>query len=92
MLLLSDIGDVPTPNVRLGAWNYVESYTLRILLACRLKIISSPNLKLIIFILVLPLVLLCHYQSLSFVASTLHAQVTSHVYLRLAIRPSAPVE
>jgi hypothetical protein len=75
MLLLSGIGNVPTPNVRLDVWDCVDYYTIR-LLVCRLKIISSPNLQLIISFLVLPLVLLCHYQLLSFVASTWHAQLT----------------
>jgi hypothetical protein len=89
MLVPSGIGNVPTLNVRLDVWDHVESYTIRMLLACRLKIISSPNLKLIISFLVLPLVLLHHYQSVSFVASTRHASLTSCVYLRLAIRPSA---
>jgi hypothetical protein len=49
----------------------------------------SPYLKLIISLLVLPLVLLHHYQSLSFVSSTRHAQLTSCGYLKSAIRPSA---
>jgi hypothetical protein len=92
MLLPSGVGNMPTPNVRLDVWDCVESYTMHMLLACRLKIISSPNLKLINSFLVLHIVLLCHYQSLSFVASTRHAQLTSHVYLRLAIRPSAATE
>ena len=62
---LLEAGETPTPNVRLDAWDSVESYTIRMLLASRLKIILSPNLKLIIFLLVLPLVLLfnssCYY-------------------------------
>jgi hypothetical protein len=73
MLLPSGIGDVPTPNVHLDVWDRIESYMIRMLLACRLKIISSPNLKLIISFLVLPLVLLCHYPLLSSVASMWHA-------------------
>jgi hypothetical protein len=89
MLLPSGAGNKPTPNVRSDVWDCVESYTICMFLACRLMIISSPNLKLIISFLVLPLVLLRHYQSLSFVASTWHAQLTSRVYLRLAIRSSA---
>ncbi len=59
------------------------------LLACRQKIIPTSNLKLIIFFLVLHLVLLHHYQPLSFVASMRRVQLTLRVYLRLAIRPSA---
>ncbi len=88
-LLPSRVGNLPTPNVRSDVWDYVESYTICILLVCRLKIISSPNLKLMISFLVLPLVLLCQHKLLSCVASLRHAQLTSHVYLRLAIRPNA---
>jgi hypothetical protein len=89
MLLPSCVGNVPTPNVCSDVWDCVESYMIPMLLAWRLKIISSPNLKLIISFLVLPLILLHHYQSLSFVALMRHAQLTSRVYLRLAIKPSA---
>jgi hypothetical protein len=59
------------------------------LLTCRLKIIPTSNLKLIISFLALPLLLLSPQKSLSLVASTRHAPLTSHVYLRLANRPSA---
>jgi hypothetical protein len=89
MLLPSGIGDVPTPNVRLDIWDCVESYTICMLLTCRLKIIPTSNLKLRISFLVLPLVLLHSFKLLSFVASTRHAPLTLHVYLRLTIRPSA---
>ena len=91
MLLPSGIGDVPTPNVHSDVWDRIESYMIRMLLTCRLKIKIIPisNLKLINSFLVLPLVLLCHYQLLSSVASMRHAQLTLHVDLRLAIRPSA---
>jgi hypothetical protein len=58
----------------------------------QLKIISSGNLKFIISFLVLPLVLLHSYQSFSFVASMQHAPLRLHVYLRLAIRPSAQLQ
>ncbi len=78
---------VPTPNVRLDIWDPVESYVIHMFLARRLKITFTSNLKLIISFLVLHILLLCHYQSLSFVASTRHAQLTSRVCLRLAIRP-----
>jgi hypothetical protein len=91
MLLPSGVGDVPTLSVHLDVWDHVESYTIRMLLACRLKIIPTSNLKLIISFLVLPLVLLHSYKPLSFVASTRHAPLTLHVYLRLAIRPSADI-
>ncbi len=37
-LLLSDVGYVPTPNVHSDVWDRVESYTVYMLLACRLKI------------------------------------------------------
>jgi hypothetical protein len=59
------------------------------LLACRLQIIPTSNLKLIISFLILHIVLLSLFKSLSLVASTRHTHSTSHVYLRLADRPSA---
>jgi hypothetical protein len=51
-LLLSGIGYVPTPNVHLDVWNHVESYTMYMLLACRLKITFTFRVKLIISFLV----------------------------------------
>jgi hypothetical protein len=51
-LLLSGIGYLPTPNVHSGVWNCVESYTIYMLLACRLKITFTFSLKLIISFLV----------------------------------------
>ncbi len=51
-LLLSGIGYVPTPNVHLDVWNHVESYTIYMFLACRLKITFNFSLKLIISFLV----------------------------------------
>ncbi len=89
MLLSSGIGNVPTPNVRSDVWDCVESYTICMLLACRLKIISSANLKLIISFLVLPLVLLCHTSCYHLLPQRGTLLLTSRVYLRLAIRPSA---
>ncbi len=47
-LLLSDIGYVPTTNVHSDVWDCVESYTICMLLACRLKITFTFSLKLII--------------------------------------------
>ncbi len=47
-LLLSGVGYVPTPNVHSDVWNRVESYTIHMLLACRLKITFTFSLKLII--------------------------------------------
>ncbi len=58
MWFLSDIGKVPTPNVRSDVWDLVEAYTICMLLACRLKIIPTSNLKLVISLLVLHIVLL----------------------------------
>ncbi len=52
MWLLSGIGYVPTPNVHSDVWDCVESYTIYMLLACRLKITFIFSLKLIISILV----------------------------------------
>ncbi len=49
--LLSDIGYVPTPNVHSDVWDHAESYTIYMLLACRLKITFTFSLKLIIFFL-----------------------------------------
>jgi hypothetical protein len=89
MFLPSGVGNVPTLNVHSDVWDHVESYTIRMLVVCKLKIIPISNLKLIISFLVIPLVLLHSYKLLSFVASTWHAPLTLHVYLRLAIRPSA---
>jgi hypothetical protein len=62
MWFLSDIGEVPTLNVHLDAWDRVESYTIRMLLVCRLKIIPTSNLKFIISFLVLHTVLLSFIQ------------------------------
>jgi hypothetical protein len=53
-LLLSDVGYVPTLNVHSDEWDRVESYTICMLLACRLKITFTFSLKLIISILVQP--------------------------------------
>jgi hypothetical protein len=51
-LLLSGVGYVPTPNVHLDVWDCVESYTIHMLLACRLKITFTFSLKLILSFLV----------------------------------------
>jgi hypothetical protein len=51
-LLLSGVGYVPTPNVHSDVWDCVESYTIHMLLACRLKITFTFSLKLIISFLV----------------------------------------
>ncbi len=50
--LLSGIGYVPTLNVHSDVWNSVESYTIYVLLACRLKITFTFSIKLIISFLV----------------------------------------
>ncbi len=62
--LLSGIGNVPTSNVHSDVWDCVESYAIRMLLACRLKIIPTSNLKLIISFLVLLILLLSFIKSL----------------------------
>ncbi len=41
-----------TPNARLDIWDHVESYTIHMFLARRLKITFTFSLKLIIFFLV----------------------------------------
>jgi hypothetical protein len=46
-LLLSGVSYVPTPNVHLGVWDCVESYTIHMHLACRLKITFTFSFKLI---------------------------------------------
>jgi hypothetical protein len=51
-LLLSGVGYVPTPNVHLDVRDCVESYTMHMLLARRLKIIFTFSLKLILSFLV----------------------------------------
>jgi hypothetical protein len=51
-LLLSDVGCVPTSNVHSDVWYHVESYTIQMLLTCRLKITFTFSLKLIISFLV----------------------------------------
>ncbi len=51
-LLLSGLGYVPTPNVHSDVWDHVESYTIHMLLTCRLKITFTFSLKLIISFLV----------------------------------------
>jgi hypothetical protein len=89
MLLPSGVGNVLTLNVCSDVWDCVGSYTIRMLLVCSLKIISSPNLKLIISFLVLPLVLLCHTSRYHLLPQCGTLLLTLHVYLRLAIRPSA---
>ncbi len=89
MWFLSGVGDVPTPNVHLDIWDCVESYAICMLLAGRLKIIPTSNLKLIISSLVLPILLISFIKSLSLVALTQHAHLTLHTVLRLANRPSA---
>ncbi len=60
-LPLSDVGKTLPPNMRSDVWDHVESYAIRMLLASRLKIILSTNLKLIISFLVLHIVLLSFF-------------------------------
>ncbi len=89
MWFLSTIGNVPTPNVCSDVWDCVESYAIRMLLAHRLKIIPTSNLKLIISFLVLLTLVLSFFKLLSIVALAQHTHLTSHTVLRLANRPSA---
>ena len=70
MWFLSGIGNVPTPNVRADIWDHVESYVICMLLACRLKIIPTSNLELIISLLVLLILVLLFFKLLSIVASS----------------------
>ena len=62
MWFLSGIGEVPTLNVCSDVWDRVESYTICMLLECRLKIIPTSNLKLTISFFVLHIVLLSFIQ------------------------------
>ena len=89
MWFLSCIGNVPPPNVRSDEWDRVEFYAICMLLARRLMIIPTSNLKLIISFLVLHIVLLSLFKLLSLVASTWHAHLSLPINLRLADRPSA---
>jgi hypothetical protein len=52
MWFLSEAGHVPTPNVCSDTWEPVESSVIHMLVACRLKITFTSNLKLIISFLV----------------------------------------
>jgi hypothetical protein len=56
--LLSSVSRVPMPNVQSDVWDHVQSYTICMLLVCRLKLIPTSDLKLIISFLVLHIVLL----------------------------------
>ncbi len=89
MWFLSGVGEVPTLNVCLDVWSCVESYRILMLLACRLKTMSTSNLKLKISFLVLLIVLLSIQKFLSLIASTRQALLILRVYLRLANRPSS---
>jgi hypothetical protein len=89
MWFLSGVGDVPTPNVRSDIWDHVESYAICMLLACRLKIIPTSNLKLIISFLVLLILVLSLHQVVITCYLKQHAHLTSHSVLRLANRPNA---
>jgi hypothetical protein len=80
---------MPTPNVRSDVWNHVEAYTILMLLACRLKIIPTSNLKLIISFLVLLILLLASKSCYHLLPQLGTLHLTSRIYLRLANRPSA---
>jgi hypothetical protein len=80
---------VPPQSFERSVWDCVGFYMIHTFLNPSVECQVKSFLKLIISFLVLPLVLLKHYQLLPFMASTRHAQLTSRVYLRLAIRPSA---
>ncbi len=84
MWFLSGVGNVPTPNMHSYIWDCVESYAIYMVLSCRLKIIPTSNLKLIISFLVLLILLLSFIKSLSIVALMQHAHLTLCTVLRLA--------
>ena len=75
MWFLSRVGEMPTPNVHLDVWDLVEAYTILMLLVCRLKIIPTSNLKLIISFLVLLILVLSLFKLLSLVASRCGARL-----------------
>jgi hypothetical protein len=89
MWFLSGVGDVSTPIVRSNIWDCVESYAIRMLLACRLKIIPTSNLKLIISFLVLLILVLSLLQVVITCYLEQQAHLTLHTVLILANRPSA---
>ncbi len=64
---------MPTPKIHLDTWDHVESYAIHMFLARRPKITFTSNLKLIISFLVLLILVLSLFKSLSLVASTRHA-------------------
>jgi hypothetical protein len=68
----SGVSRANAKDVCSDVWDRVETYRLAQLLPHRLKIISSANLKLIISVLIL-ILLLSSFKSLSLVASTRHA-------------------
>ncbi len=74
--------------MRLDVWDRVETYTIGMTPVRRLKIISSANLKLIIFSFQLLILLHSTLKSLLLVASTRHASLNLACCLRLANRPS----
>jgi hypothetical protein len=75
--------------VHSDVWDCVESYAICMLLACKLKITFTSNLKLVISFLVLLILVLLSFELLSIVASKQHAHLTLCAVLRLANRPSA---
>jgi hypothetical protein len=89
MWFLSGVGHVPTPNVCSDIWDWVESYVTCMLIARRLKITYTSNLKLIISFLVFLILVLLFVKSLSIVALKQHTHLTLRTVLRLANRPSA---
>ncbi len=90
MWFLSGVGKIPTPNVCSDVWNHVESYTIRMLLVCRLKIIPTSNLKLIISFLVLFILVLSSKSCYHLLPQLGMLHLTLCVYLRLDNRPNAP--
>jgi hypothetical protein len=89
-MMLSGVSRANAKDLRLDVWDRVEIYMIYTqLLARKLKIISSVNLKLIIYFLVYSYYYFhpsSRYHLLPRLG-TLH--LTSHVYLRLAKRPSS---
>jgi hypothetical protein len=89
-LLLSGVGYVPTLNVHLDVWVCVESYTIHMLLARKLKITFTFRLKLIIsFLVQLQHLLFLFSNSPFFSSQSWHASSSSIVlYLWLGAERS----
>jgi hypothetical protein len=88
-MLLSGVSRANAKYVCSNVWDCVETTWCARLLACRLKIISSANPKLIISFLELLILVLSSWSCYHLLPQLGTLHLTLHVYLRLANRPSA---